>query len=320
MQKFSLYVGIDVSKSWLDIAVLSQNNQLQQIVRIDNTIAAISEYVRSFSQTAGILFCIENTGKYGNTFLQVTARMNLNTWVEHPLQIKRSQGMTRGKTDQQDALRIAQYAFRFQDKVSLWKPEEKIIGQLKGLQAKRELLMKSFKMLQQSATEKDPELQRPMKSLKKAIENIEIKIEVLIAADERLSTQYKLVQSVPSIGKIISTRLLITTKAFTTLTDPRKLACFMGVAPFAYQSGSSIRYKTKVSKLGDQKLKALFSLSAWTAIRCIPSLKAYYERKIRQGKNKMSAINAVRNKLIAIVLSVVRRNQPFTKEYSLQAA
>src|SRR5688572_30442976 len=139
MQKFSLYVGIDVSKAWLDIAIISQENQLQKVDRIDNTVVAITDYVQTLpSQTAGILFCIENTGKYGNAFLQVTANMLLNTWVEHPLQIKRSQGMTRGKTDRQDAVRIAEYGLRFQDKMSLWKPEEKIISQLKELQSKRE--------------------------------------------------------------------------------------------------------------------------------------------------------------------------------------
>ena len=96
MQKFSSFVGIDVSKAWLDVAVISQENQLLQISRIDNTVDAISKFVQTlFPQTAGILFCIENTGKYGKAFLQVTATMHLNTWVEHPLQIKRSQGMTR---------------------------------------------------------------------------------------------------------------------------------------------------------------------------------------------------------------------------------
>jgi transposase len=320
MQKFALYVGIDVSKSWLDIAVLSQENELQKVDRINNTIAAIADYVRSFPQTAGILFCLENTGKYGSAFLHVTATMQLNTWVEHPLQIKRSQGMTRGKTDQQDAFRIAQYAFRFQDRVSLWKPEDKIIAQLKELQAKRELVAKSCKMLQQFETNNDRDLQKPLKALQKAIDDIDVKMEELITNDEKLSSQYKLVKSVPGIGKVTATRLLVTTRAFTHLTDPRKLSCYMGIAPFAYQSGSSIKYKNRVSKLGDQKMKALFTLSAWNAIKCIPSLKAYYQRKIAQGKPKMSVINAIRNKLIAMVLSVIRRNQPFTKDYSWQTA
>ena len=319
MQKFSLYLGIDVSKDWLDIAVVSQENQLQKLDRIDNTIDAISHYVRtSLPQTAGILFCIENTGKYGNAFLQVSSTQHLNTWVEHPLQIKRSLGMVRGKTDQQDAVRIAQYAFRFQDKVCLWKPEEKIISQLKEFQSKRELLIKSYRMLKQAMSGNDRDLLQPVKSLQKAIDKIDAKIEALITTDSKLLSQYKLMQSVPGIGKIVATRLLITTKAFTQLTDPRKLACYMGIAPFPYQSGSSIRYRNRVSKLGDQKLKSVLNLSAWNAIRAVPALKAYFERKIAQGKHKMSAINAIRNKLIAIVLSVVRRNQPFSKDYSLR--
>ena len=153
--------------------------------------------------------------------------------------------------------------------------------------------------------------------LLKAIDKIDAKIEALITTDEKVFAQYKLIQSVPGIGKVVATRLIVTTKAFTYLTNPRKLACFMGVAPFPYQSGSSIRFKNRVSKFGDQKLKSLFNLSAWNAIRSIPALKIYFERKVAQGKHKMSVINAIRNKLIGMVLSVVRRNQPFAKDYSL---
>jgi transposase len=172
-------------------------------------------------------------------------------------------------------------------------------------------------MLKQAMTGKDADLTQPVNALQKAIDKVDAKIEALITKDEKLLSQYKLIQSVPGIGKIVATRLLITTKAFTHLTDPRKLACYMGTAPFPYQSGSSIRFKNRVSKLGDQKLKSLINLSAWNAIRSVPALKTYFERKVAQGKHKMSVINAVRNKLIAMVLSVVRRNQPYTKEYSL---
>lgn len=320
MDKFSFYIGIDVSKAWLDIAMLSAENEIIRTDKIDNTVDAITNYVqmlRASSQTAGILFCLENTGKYGNAFLNVSASQQLKTWVEHPLQIKRSIGMVRGKTDHQDAIRIAQYAFRFQDRLTLWKPEEQILSQLKELQTKRELMVKSIRMLKQAFSPNDKELTQPIKALQKAIEAIDAKIEELIATDFKLSSQYKLIQTVPGIGKVIATRLIITTKAFTHLTNPRKLACYMGIAPFPYQSGSSIIYKNRVSKLGDQKLKSLINLSAWNAIRSIPALKIYFERKVAEGKHKMSAINAVRNKLIAMLLSVVRRNQPFAKDYSL---
>jgi len=317
MKKFSWYVGIDVSKGWLDMALISLENELVKNERIDNTVIAIKNYVRSLQVPDQVLFCLENTGRYGNAFLQVTATMQLNTWVEHPLQIKRSQGMTRGKTDRQDAYRIAQYAYRFYDKASLWKPEEKIISQLKELQSKRDLLAKSYRMLKQAVEKNDSDVRPPLNALQKAIGKIEAKIEILINTDEKLVGQYKLLQSIPGIGKVVATSLLITTKGFTSLTDPRKLACYVGIAPFPYQSGSSINFRDRVSKLGDQRLKALINLSAWNAIRSVPILKAYFERKIAQGKHKLSVINAIRNKLIAMALSVIRRNQPFTKDYFL---
>jgi transposase len=245
MEKFALYVGIDVSKSWLDIAVLTPENDVQKIDRIDNTVIAITDYVQSLPQTAGILFCLENTGRYGKAFLQVTATKRLKTWVEHPLQIKRSQGMTRGKTDEQDAVRIARYALRFQDQLKLWQPDENILTELKELQSKRDLLVKAHRMLKQTAEKSDPDFRTPMAALKKSIDKIDKKIEALINSDEKLTRQYTLLQSVPGIGKVVATNLLIKTKAFTTLTDPRKLACYMGIAPFPYQSGSSINQLQK---------------------------------------------------------------------------
>lgn len=322
MEKFSLFIGIDVSKDWLDVAIISKENELVKTEQIDNTTASIKAYVLGLQTDLHlILFCLENTGRYCNAFLEVTAWLNLNTWVEHPLQIKRSQGITRGKTDKQDAIRIAEYAFRFNDRAELWKPEEKTISQLRVLQTKRDLLVKSRKQLKQVVDgEYDNDMQRPLMVLKEAIKKIEGKMEEVITADEKFSKQYKLLRSVPGIGKVVAVSLLITTKGFTKLTDPRKLACYMGIAPFPHQSGSSTNYKNRVSKLGDQRLKSLINLSAWNAIRSVPSLKNYFDTKVAQGKNKLATINAVRNKVVAMALSVIRRNEPYTKYYSCTVA
>jgi len=322
MEKFSLYVGIDVSKDWLDVAIISTEGELVKTEQIDNFVDSIKEYVlRLQADLPHTLFCLENTGHYCKAFLEVTGWLNLNTWVEHPLQIKRSQGITRGKTDKQDAIRIAEYAYRFNDKAMLWKPEEKTISQLRILQIKRDLLVKSQKQLKQVVEgEQDDDMQGPLMVLKEAIKKIEDKMKTVIAADEKLLKQYRLLQSVPGIGKVVAVSLLITTKGFTKLNDPRKLACYMGIAPFPHQSGSSIKYKDHVSKMGDQRLKGLINLSAWNAIRSVPSLKTYFNNKVAQGKHKMSVINAVRNKLIAMTLSVIKRNEPYSKYYSCAIA
>jgi transposase len=322
MEKFSMYVGIDVSKDWLDVAIVSQQNETMGVYKIDNTVASIKKFVKGLPvEEQPILFCLENTGRYGNAFLEVTVSLQLKTWVEHPLQIKRSQGIARGKTDKYDAIRIAEYAHRFSDKAVLWQPEEKAISELRTLQAKRDILVKTYRQVKQVSEGKlDPDLQSTMTALLEAIDRIEEKMEAIIHTDEKLLKQYELLRSVPGIGKVIAVSLLVTTKGFTKLTDPRKLACYIGIAPFPYQSGSSINYKDRVSMLGDQRLKALINLSAWNAIRAVPSLKIYFDRKVAQGKHKLSAINAIRNKMIAMALSVIRRNQPYSKYYLGAAA
>jgi transposase len=322
MKEFSWYVGIDVSKAWLDIAVISPAGELLSTGQTDNDIKSIRKHIASLNiETGKTLFCLENTGRYGNAFLEATCLLKLNTWVEHPLQIKRSQGMTRGKTDKYDAVRIAQYAYRFRDKAVFWKPEEKIITQLRELQTRRDMLVKSQRQLRQITEGKvDKIVAGPIKALQVAIIKIENMMVELVKSDAKLFKQYTLLQSVPGIGKIVAISLLITTKGFTNLTNPRKLACYIGVAPFPYQSGSSIKYKNRVSKLGDQRLKALINLSAWNAIRSVPYLKAYFLRKTEEGKHKLKVINAVRNKVIAIALSVIKRDQPFTENYLVAAA
>ena len=93
------------------------------------------------------------------------------------------------------------------------------------------------------------------------------------------------------------TSLFITvTNAFIFFKDWRKLACYCGVAPFRHQSGSSIKGKTKVSHIANKKMKSLLNMAALSAKKCDTEIKAYYERKVAEGKNKMSVINAAKCK------------------------
>lgn len=318
MDQFKFYVGIDVSKLWLDIAIYQPFIGIVGRQQIANTAKEIRQFLKDVvadkkSPQKDFLFCLENTGKYCNTFLKTSALFNV--WMELPIQIKRSQGLLRGKTDQWDAERIAEYAYRFKDKAVLWQPTDKTLLELKDLQTKRSLLVKSQSQFNQE-NKKDPVFRKPIAALKKAIEQVEEKMEQLIMKDDRYKQQFELLKTVPGIGKQTAIALILVTKGFTRLTESRKLSCFAGLAPFPYISGSSVKGRTKISKMGDMKLKSLINLSAWNAIRAIPSLKEYYQRKVSEGKHKLSAINAVRNKLIAMALAVVKRNTPFVKEFS----
>lgn len=320
MEQFSFFTGIDVSKQWLDIAVFKPIDGIVQQTRINNNVKDIRFFLKGLKKQLKVeitehLFCMEHTGKYGHAFLSASALEKAKVWVELPIQIKRSQGLVRGKTDQWDAARIAQYAYRFADKAVFWKPAEKTIQDIKELQVKRSRLVKAHSQLIQE-NKSDPLFKKPLLALKQAIQDIELKMEQLLEKNEVARHQYELLKTVPGIGKPTAMALIVVTNGFTRLTESRKLSCYAGLAPFPYSSGSSVKGRTKVSKMGDMKLKVLLNLSAWNAIRSISAFKDYFKRKVGEGKHKLSVINAVRNKLLALALSVIKRNSPFIKEYS----
>lgn len=141
----------------------------------------------------------------------------------------------------------------------------------------------------------------------------------IIALDEKLSLIYKLIISIPGIGMYTAIYLLISTKGFEAFENWRQLACYAGVAPFPYQSGTSIRGQNKVHPLADKKLKALLNMCAICAIRHDKELKTYYQRKVNQGKAKMLVINNIRCKLLARVFAVVNRGTPFVNTSKFQS-
>lgn len=179
MKQFSLFIGIDVSKLWLDVAVLRPTDGIIHQTRIDNNKIGIKTLLKNIKNLLGtdisqMLFCLEHTGRYGDIFLAASFAEGANVWVEQPLQIKRSQGLVRGKTDEWDAVRIAKYAYRFIDRITLWKPVDATIAELKNLQVKRAQLVKVRTQLVQE-NKSDPFFKRPIEVLKQAIKAIELK-------------------------------------------------------------------------------------------------------------------------------------------------
>ena len=116
------------------------------------------------------------------------------------------------------------------------------------------------------------------------------------------------------MGFVTATHLIVYTNEFKTMRDGKQLACYCGVAPFEYSSGSSVRGKTKVHYMANKKLKCNLHMASLTAVKLDPDLKAYYERKVAEGKNKMSVLNAVKNKLLARVIAVVNKQQEYVKK------
>lgn len=326
---YSFIVGIDVSKLTLDaVMIINGNKETATHHHLSNTPEQIQKLFKGFSQLPNFsldkcLICIEASGVYTYPILSFVTQNDANIWVELGTRIKKSGGIQRGKNDKVDALRIALYAAKNQDDVRLWHPSNPTIVKIKNLTGLRDRLMKSkFKLSvpveefrQMGDVQTANLLSKAMKSSLEALENdiiaIEKQIKKLLDEDSKLKELFDLVTSVVGIGTQTAIALIVYTDGFTLFDDARKLACYAGVAPFAYSSGTSIRGKTRVSQMANMTLKTALHMASLTAVKLDIQLQKYYQKKVAEGKKKMSVLNAVKAKLLHRVISVVQRKEKY---------
>jgi len=332
------FVGIDISKTWFDAAIISPNNGSevfhQQFTQTPEGYYKFKQWLCHHAVLINeeTLLCMEYTGVYNTGLVQFLVKEKAHLWVEMPLRIKRASGLQRGSDDRSAAHKIAWYALRYADQAKLWKPCDTSIERLRHLITQRERIVNSLKHLtvpleelKQCGCIADAKLveqsQKPaIKGLKAAKEKIESLIAKIVQQEEQLCKKVKFAQSVNGIGIVTATALLVYTKGFTAFDNAKQMACYCGVVPFSKTSGSSVRYKPSVSPFANMKLKKLLHLCAMSAIQNDAELKLYYQRKILEGKNKMSVINAVRNKLVHRVFAVVRDERMFEDKYATNCA
>ncbi|MEM7055293.1 MAG: transposase [Bacteroidota bacterium] len=166
-------------------------------------------------------------------------------------------GLQPGKSDQLDARRIAQYAFRFQDKAQLWLPDRGVIRQLKALVSIRERLIKSRDSISKPLKEYKRFMTGSYKMFKEGCKGslqgiakdikVEQQLEALIKADEKIKEQYTIATSVKGIGPVTACQMFLSSGEFTKIQTGKQLSCYCGVVPFAHSSGSSVRGRARVS-------------------------------------------------------------------------
>lgn len=335
---FKNFVGVDISKTWFDAALIrsAEPSKIihQQFLQTQDGYKKMQQWLHDHDVALDddTLFCMEYTGIYNTGLVTYLVAQHAQLWVEMPLRIKRAGGLERGSDDRSAAFKIAWYALRYHDQAKLWKPADSSIEKIKHLITQRERIITSIKHLTVPAEELKEcgclqdakmmdKLQQPaIKALKKTKLGIEALITKTIKQDEELNNKIQLIQSVSGIGTVTATALLVYTKGFTAFKNAKELACYCGVVPFNKTSGSSVKYKPSVSPFANMKLKKLLHLCAMSAIQNNKEMKQYFEKKVKEGKNKMSVINAVRNKLIHRVFAVVRDGRMFEENYVRQCA
>lgn len=328
------YIGIDIAAKTLAVSVIKVAGEPEILAMgFENSPAGIKDLFRALRKLKVKLedcwFCFEHTGNYG-LLLSVTLQECNCTFSAVPaLEIKQSQGVQRGKTDAADARQIATYALVHAHKLKPTQLPGKTLLMLKELLSYRYLLVRNRTQLKNSIKSRKllleiidnqwmlTDIQERIEALNNDIKKTEKMVADTIAGTE-LENNYQLAKSVTGVGLVTAAAMIVHTQNFTSFDNSRKFNSFAGIAPFKYESGTSIRGKTKVSNYANKWLKTLLYNAANSAVMHDPELKAYYDRKALKSKNHNSVINAVASKIVGRVFAVINRQSPFVNIYALK--
>lgn len=331
MKECKMFAGIDVSKRTFDVALLHRDFPAIAHQSFEQSPQGYKEFLVWLKNQGGeyssTLFCMEHTGLYSDGLINYLVKLDCSLWVEMAIKIKRSMGLQRGGDDKASARIIAEYALRFNDRARLWRPVDTKLLQMRAMLKQRERMLLSLKQLQVPVNEfkecghaamarQLSKNQEPViRELKEAVKKIESQIAVLVASDEELSLSVKRITGIKGVGLQTATALLVYTKGFTMFENGKQLACYCGVVPFSKSSGTSVRTKPGVSPFANRRLKSLLHLCAMAALRHDAEIRAYYLRKVQEGKNKMLVINAIRNKLLQRIYALLRDKRCYEENY-----
>lgn len=328
---FKEFIGIDVSKSHIDVFLRrpgihakfnnSEAGFEKMLIWIERHIDCVIEEV---------LFAFEHTGLYSLPLSLFLHERQYKFTLIPGLELKQSMGISRGKNDKQDAKRIAEYAYEKREKIRLYQMPSDTILKLKRLLSYRERLVKERAAFKGRLKEYSAFLDQEENSvlfdshgkmiahLSEEIKKVEKELRRLIKSDEKLAQQFKLINSIKGVGPQTALVMIVLTHGFTSFEQWRKFASYAGTAPFPNESGT-YKGKTKTSHLANKRIKTLLSCCATSAIQFNPEMRMYYQTRVAEGRNEMSTLNIIRNKLLARIFAVVQRQTPYVDTYKFAA-
>lgn len=321
--KKSFVIGIDVSKLTLDAHCYGAT-ELLLVVNNTKGYKTLFKWIKKLNKDLSeVIIVMEYCGVYTYGLEKFLHEHHIDFVKRSALDIKRSAGIKRGKTDKADARMIAQYGWYRKEELKPMKPVSTAQNNLQQLMAHRDKMVADKASYQSRLKELQQQMgcdlnEQIIKStryimdmLEAEIKEVEMEIERVIRSEQQLQTNYELITSIKGVGFVSAVHFLIATENFTRFSDVRKFACYCGVAPFKNESGTSIRGKTRTSHLANRKIKSLLTMAAISAINHQPELRAKYERKINEGKAKMVALNMIRFELIERIFAVIKRQTPY---------
>lgn len=327
------FVGIDVSKKTLDCAILRLGSKETEAIcfQVQNDESGFQDLYsrirRHKIMTNQLVIAMENTGMYCFEFCCSLEVASIDYCVFNALHVKLSLGLVRGKNDKVDAIRLAGYTRLHREELEFSHLASPTILHLKVLIAERKHYTRALadvKNFDQAPKTRDctttsERMREAEKFWKEKIQAVEQEMHELINQDVDFLKSYTLLVSIKGISLVNAVNTIVYTNNFTLFKNARKYACYIGIAPFEYTSGTSVRGKTRVSKAGAKNLKSDLSMAARCAIAYDNEIKGYYQRKRDEGKVFGVVLNAVKFKLVERMFAVVKRGTPFVDIYKYKS-
>jgi transposase len=316
MDKNKKIFGIDISKDTFDVMDCSGN-----YYQFDNNTKGFVKFLKLLSNDCHCV--MEATGYYHYQLAYFLVDNLIQVSVENPLSIKRfiQMKLSRVKTDKSDAKMICLYG-QHQD-LKLWVGYSK--NQMESLQMIR--LLDTYTKQSTALKNKiqaEQTLGNPSKivvsSLKRSLKNLDRET---LVVEEKLLELVKIeyqeiltkVESIPGIGRKTAMMLVVLTDGFNRFESSSQLCSFCGLTPVIRQSGTSIKGRVRISKIGNSKLRNLLFMCSFTACKCNKACKAIYDRITEKGKSKKLALIAVCNKLLRQAFAIAKSGVEYNKEY-----
>lgn len=326
MKKWKFTLGVDVSKLTLDISC----SELNEHIRIKNGTEGFRQFLKWCSllqiDLKDCFLVLEYTGGYEYKLLQF-CEANAIVYARIPgLAIKNSLGISRGKNDKVDSSRIAQYGEEKHKSIQPSKPLNPAIISLKELLSFRKRLVRENAGYKSSIQEREhmygqnkkdiiiKSLQLKLKANEKYIESLEVEMMKIVEQDEQLLLNYTLITSIKGIGKVNGLMTIAYTENFTSFSNPRSYAVYVGVVPFDHSSGSSIKGRKRISHIANKELKQELNQAARSALVWDKEMNAYAENKMKTKCYKI-VLNNIKFKLILRMFAVVRKGEKYVDKF-----
>ena len=311
------HLGIDISKKTFDVT-LRQETGAELYAQFENRSNGFAELKRWLGQhgVTELHACMEATNVYWEELADYLYNAGYQVSVVNPARIKgfgMSQ-MQRNKTDKVDSKVIVSFCAAISPQ--LWQPPTPEERKLRSLVRHRDGLVKTRTQQKNRLTDcRDEDVQRSLKAviamLSSEIAQIEKQIRAYINQHPALKERKALLLSIPGIGETSTHVIMAEMYDLANYENAHAAAADAGVHPAHYESGTTIRKKPKMCKVGKTLVRAVLFMPAMAAIRSNPLVQALAQRLEQRGKSKMVIIGAAMRKLIHIAYGVLKNNTPF---------